>query len=590
MKKQWILFFILGALALTARGQYVIGSTDELQNLKSLPQEKVYVHHTGPIVFTGEYLHYAFYCFNAQNNRTSNISFVGYVALVNQSGEYVDEQKIRLNKGKSQGDFFIDTDVPSGRYKLLGYTQWMKNNGLEQIFQDDIVVINPYQVDQSQLLSDNSEERKVLLEEISSPIDSSVVQIKMEQKVFGTREKVDFSLKNYKAQLGYGNYTLKVQKKEEMKVLPAVNAISYTDRYLNVKTVLNKTIGDSLFLPEQRGELLFGTVTNGVGDPVPDIKMVVSIPGEEFLLKFATTDNNGNFYTYLRKDYKEGRAIMQAIESTEDMEVDLGEIPKLNTSELRFNPFYLEPTYSDVIKQRSIHNQLENQFFQVKPDSILLGTPIDPFDGGMPETIILDDFTRFSTFEETLVELLNFAGYRNNPNGADYIRIAQDFETYDEEANTFPAIVLVDGVYIPDHESIKDFDARQIESISLVRDQFRMAGKDYQGMLTVKTKDEDFFESYVPENGINVSIQKTLPPKHYYKQRYAVENMQHNRIPDYRRILFWEPHVEVADDELQFEFYTSDLTGEFEIVLDGFTTYGKPISIYKTIIIKEESQ
>ena len=66
--------------------------------------------------------------------------------------------------------------------------------------------------------------------------------------------------------------------------------------------------------------------------------------------------------------------------------------------------------------------------------------------------------------------------------------------------------------------------------------------------------------------------------------------MENDRIPDYRRILFWEPHVEVGDDELQFEFYTSDLTGEFEVVLGGFTTYGKPITIYKNIIVKEESQ
>lgn len=590
MKKQWIILLVLSVLVFSANAQYVISSLDELQNLKSLPQEKVYVHHTGPIVLAGEYLHYAFYCFNAQNNRASNVSFVGYVALVGQSGTYLIEQKIRLNKGKSQGDFFINTDIPSGNYKLLGYTQWMKNNGLEQIFQDDIVIINPYQVDQSQLLSDNSEEEKVLSEKASSPIDSSVVQIKMEREVFGTREKVNFSIKNYKAQLGYGNYTLKVQKKDEMAVLPGINAISYANQYLNVKGELDKTVGDSLFLPEQRGELLFGKVTDGVGNPVPDTKMVVSIPGEEFLLKFATTDSNGNFYTYLRKDYKQDRAIMQAIGEVGDVMVDLGKTPNIDISGLTFNHFYLKPRYSDAIKQRSIYNQLENQFFAVKPDSVLLGAPIDPFDGGMPETVNLDDFTQFSTFQETLVELLNYAGYRKKQDGNDYIRIAQDFETYNEQANDFPAIVLFDGVYIPDHEKIKDFDARKIESISIVRDQFRLAGRDYQGMMVVKTKDGDFFESYAPENGINVHIEKTVPKKNYFKQRYAVGDMENGRIPDYRRILLWEPHVEVADDELQFEFYTSDLTGEFEVVLDGFTTYGKPITIYKTIGVKEAHQ
>ena len=582
---------VFAALALPVHAQYVISSVEELQNLKSLPQEKVYLNHTGPIVFTGEYLHYAFYCFNAQNNRASSVSFVGYVALVNQEGEYVVEQKIRLQGGKSQGDFFINTNVPSGNYKLLGYTQWMKNNGLEQVFKDDLVIINPYQVDQSSLLPDDSE--KMISDEallIAQPVDSSVVQIKMEREIFGTREKVVLNLKNYKAKLGHGNYTIKVQKKGEMAVKPATNAIAYATNYLDVKRETDKTVGDSIFLPEQRGELLFGKVTNGSGIPVADTKMVVSVPGEEFLLKFATTDSNGNFYTYLRKDYKQDRAIVQINEDAYNLEVAIGKVPNLDTSGLIFNTFYLKPGYSDAIEQRSVHNQLENQFFSAKPDSVLLGDPIDPFDGGVQETVYLDDFTRFPTFQETLVEILNFAGYRNNSLGSDYIRIAQDFETYNEEFNVFPAIVLIDGVFIPNHEKIKDFDARKIASISLVRDQFGMAGEQYQGMMLIKTIKGDFFEDYAPADGINVPIEKPMLKKNYFKQDYIMEDEGNHHIPDYRRILFWEPYVALGDTDLAFEFFTSDLTGEFEVVLDGFTTYGKPITVYKTIVVQDASQ
>ncbi|WP_421812604.1 Ig-like domain-containing protein [Flagellimonas sp.] len=591
MKKQWIILLVFAASVLNAHAQYVISNLEELENLKALPQEKVYVHHTGPLMFTGEYLHYAFYCFNARTNRASNVSFVGYVALVDQQGEYIVEQKVRLEEGKSQGDFFINTDVPSGNYKLLGYTQWMKNNGLEQVFQDDLVIINPYQVDQSTLLPDDSE-AMVSNQDVSvaQPVDSSVVQLKMEREVFGTRAKVVVNLKNYKGQLGHGNYTIKVQKKSEMEVQPAMNAMAYATNYLDVEGETQKTVGDSIFLPEQRGELLFGKVTDGSGTPVEGADVVVSVPSEEFLLKFATTDSNGNFYTYLRKDYKEDRAVIQIIEDASNLEVSLGKVPNLDVSGLAFGQFYLKPEYTDAIERRSIHNQLENQFFSVKPDSVLLGDPIDPFEGGMAETLYLDDFTRFPTFQETLVEILNYAGYRNNRSGSDYIRIAQDFETFNEEANLFPAIVLIDGVFIPDHERIKDFDARKIASISLVRDQFRMAGEQYQGMMLVKTIEGDFFEDYAPAYGINVPIEKPMQKKNYFKQDYIMENEGNQQIPDYRRILLWEPHVEVEDPDLQFEFYTSDLTGEFEVVLDGFTTYGKPISMYKTIIVKDASQ
>ncbi|MBO6747777.1 MAG: hypothetical protein JJ904_11930, partial [Muricauda sp.] len=197
---------------------------------------------------------------------------------------------------------------------------------------------------------------------------------------------------------------------------------------------------------------------------------------------------------------------------------------------------------------------------------------------------------RFPTFQETLVEVFNLAGYRNSSSGSDYIRIAQDFEKYTEEANSYPAIVLIDGVYIPDHEKIKSFDARKIESISTVPDQFVMAGKDYQGIMSVKTIAGNYFEEYTPEYGINVPIKKARPQKNYFEQRYGVEGSDQNHIPDYRRILLWEPQVELTDADVQFEFYTSDLSGEFDVVLDGFTSYGKPISVYETILVQDDSQ
>ena len=155
MKKRNIWFFVLFLTMVTSWSQYVIKSVEDLKNLKQLPQEKVFVNHTGPVIFTGEYLYYSFQCFNAQNSRPSNVSKVGYLALVNEDREYVLEQKIKLDKGLGQGDFFVATDMPSGNYKLLGYTQWMKNNGLAQVFKDDLAIINPYFADQSSFLSDS---------------------------------------------------------------------------------------------------------------------------------------------------------------------------------------------------------------------------------------------------------------------------------------------------------------------------------------------------------------------------------------------------------------------------------------------------
>ncbi|KPM33586.1 Hypothetical protein I595_489 [Croceitalea dokdonensis DOKDO 023] len=587
--KQILVFVVVMLFPVGLISQYIIKSKEELENLKKLPQEKMYIDHTGPVVLAGEYLYYATYTFNAQTNKLTDISTVGYVALVDQNQNYVFEHKIKLTKGLGQGDFFVTTQVPSGTYKLLGYTQWMKNNGLKQVFKDDIVIINPYLADQAALLAGAGDSKDV--DALTSTpkkaiLDSSTVSITTDKMTYAKREKVKLSVRNYKGYLGNGAYTLEVRKKSQLETFKAMDAAAYANGYFNVDKVIPQNVGDSLFLPEQRGELFFGKVLNTSNTPIANKPVVISVPGKEFLLKFSQTDDDGNFYAYFKKDYKTPRAVVQVEEEESQYTIKEGVLGRLDISSLQFSKYRLRPEFKKILIDRSVHNQIENQFFEIKPDSILQGDAIDPFDGGTPETITLDDYTRFATFEETLVEVVPNAGYRNGGKGNDYVKVQQDFETYNEDYNSYPAIVVIDGVFIPNHEAVRNFDARTIEKISLIRDQFRLGGKDYQGILSVETFDGNYLESHNYVNSKVMPLAKPRPTKNYYNQRYDSDTFGYGRIPDFRYLLFWKPHVVIANNNgYDYEFFTSDVSGEFEVVLNGFTTYGKPITITKMISV-----
>ncbi|MEN1784634.1 MAG: hypothetical protein AAGF77_05775 [Bacteroidota bacterium] len=589
MKK--VVFGFLVLLTALGYSQYIVDTPQEVEDLKKLPQEKAYLSYTGPVVFSGEYLYYNFYCFNAQNSRRSATSRVGYVALVNDQGDYVLEQKIKLQRGLGQGDFFVTTEIPSGHYKLLAYTQWMKNNGLAQVFKGDLAIINPYLGDQSglEIATDTMAITQMSpLPPESKSMDNSTLDLTLEKDVFGSREQVKLSLTNFKGELGAGAYTVKVAKRDVLNnAISTMNATAFATSYLNVPKQVDLQLGDSLFLPEQRGALLFGHVKHKeTGLPGKDLPVVVSFPGTEFLLKFATTDANGNFYTYLRKDYKDAKTMIQVAENSDEYIVTLGRFNKLDASTLDFKKVPWSTAWADEVKTRSVQNQIENQFFTLKPDSLLLGDPIDPFDGGIPKIFALDDYTRFPTFQETLVEILNNAGYRSDGKGGEYIRIAQDFEKFNEAYNDYPAIVLFDGVFISDHATIKTFDARRIEKIRVVQDQFRLAGKDYQGMMAVETFEGDYYDEHQPNNGLKTAWTMPTPKKNYYKQTYTADGATAGRIPDYRTVLLWEPSVIVEGAGQDFSFFTSDVKGTFEVVLDGFTSYGKPIYLSKTLVVE----
>jgi len=588
MKKFLIILFpILFSQILVS--QYVVKDGSELLNLQKLPQEKIYVHHTASIVFSGEYIYYKVYCQNAQNNRLSTISSIAYVSLVNESGNIIFEHKVKLENGMAIGDFFVNTSLPSGNYKLIAYTQWMKNSGLNQLYKGDVVVINPYLINQTALL-DSSE--IITVEESDAGADHNLqtvtsnspklLEIMTSTAGFSKREKVVLELRNYKGKLAYGNYSLLVQKKNNFDNVPYLTAEMYGAQYLKVDKALVKGIGDSIFLPEQRGELFYGQVLDRkTGLPTPNQSVTISIPGKQHLLKSALTGDNGYFYTYIRKDYKIPKAIVQVLDEG-DFEINIKKQPPLDFSNISFSNFRLRKAYKDDIEKRSVYNQIENNFFTIKPDSILPKDVIDVFDGGIPEVFHLEDYTRFPTLQETLVEILNNVGYRS---GGDYIRVAQEFEKVTVEYNDYHAIVLIDGVFIPNHSKIRDFDARLIKTIKVLQDELVLGSKQYQGLVAIETENGDYSKNYINENTSIVNLLLPRIQKKYFKQQYT-ENSLQERIPDYREILLWEPNISITENNLPIEFFTSDIAGDYEIILEGFTTYGKPISINKTISVE----
>ena len=71
--------------------------------------------------------------------------------------------------------------------------------------------------------------------------------------------------------------------------------------------------------------------------------------------------------------------------------------------------------------------------------------------------------------------------------------------------------------------------------------------------------------------------------KEYFQPQYSFTNNL-SKIPDYRHQLLWIPNVKLENKERSFSFFTSDVLGAFEIILEGFTNSGIPI--YRSEIIE----
>jgi uncharacterized protein YfaS (alpha-2-macroglobulin family) len=63
--------------------------------------------------------------------------------------------------------------------------------------------------------------------------------------------------------------------------------------------------------------------------------------------------------------------------------------------------------------------------------------------------------------------------------------------------------------------------------------------------------------------------------REFYTPRYETQQQRQSRMPDQRTLLYWNPSVTTGTDgKQQLEFYTSDQSGNFQIVVEGLTNDG----------------
>ena len=574
----WILIFGQNILAQET-------SNSILDQFKDVPSEKVYVSLNTSLLFTGEYLFYKAYCLNDKTKQPSEISTIAYVELISENNEAVFKHRIRLEKSQGQGEFFVPTSVPSGNYKLIAYTRWMKNGSMNRFFQEDISILNPYQANQDAVLPDLIEKSAVTEGfDVSIPKEDKRFILTTDKNSYPKKAKVTLAIENFRGASGFGNYNISVRKKEQLAHQPKSTPQSFIEWH--AEQVANTPVfyEKISFAPEENGELLKGKITSTSGDlPLANRPLAISIPGEDYQIKVVGTDSTGLFYANISKDYTQPLAILQVLNAPkESFNIKIIQDPPLDYTSLEFGHFLIDPSMKEAILRRSLYNQIENGYFAVKPDTLKLDALNDPYGGAYVETIDLDEYTRFKTLDETIVELVPNVWSKKNRDGTVSFKARSFDETYEE--SKYDAMVFIDGVLMPNQAELLDFDSRLIKTVNTVREKFYMGGTIYFGMVNLVTKDGNYFDQINATGITKIELDRPRLSKRYFSQAHELDTV--DRIPDFRDQLLWQPSINLEGKEISLSFFTSELPGEYELSLEGFSIYGRPVAVKKMITVK----
>ena len=95
------------------------------------------------------------------------------------------------------------------------------------------------------------------------------------------------------------------------------------------------------------------------------------IYGQGYEVKSANTNEKGVSYLNLNNEYDNKSAVIQVIDNQhEKYKIIVNKHESIDYTALKFNTFKITPQMETMILERSVYNQIENGYFNVKPDTV----------------------------------------------------------------------------------------------------------------------------------------------------------------------------------------------------------------------------
>lgn len=130
---------------------------DDFDTYVSAPREVAYLHLNKSTYVHGEMLGFKAYIFDKFTKELSDETQNLYCVIHRKSGQLVNKQLIRVNKGTAKGSITIDSTFTAGSYVIKAYTNWMRNFNESNYYQQSFEVIANATFNQKPLTSISTE-------------------------------------------------------------------------------------------------------------------------------------------------------------------------------------------------------------------------------------------------------------------------------------------------------------------------------------------------------------------------------------------------------------------------------------------------
>jgi len=531
----------------------------------SLYREKLYLFTDRNLYASGEKVSFRIYNLSHPLLKESNWSRVVYLELINSRNTAVARGKYQVNSWGSDGGIIIPDTAGTGQYYLRAYTAWMRNYPPSDYFQLPLAIVNPRRISSSDL----SARGRVPGSGGESPGPVAGTACSTDKTVYGKREKVTVRINPGNREFSPDGYCISVIK----------------NGYLDEEFYFSRAAesGDPLRLdallhyPETRaatvsGTLLLGEEQKPASRTLLGMTMLGSYPDYvEFM-----TDENGRFRLTVPQQTGNNDALV-TVNSTRDEQVkilmDDAFSSDFSTAPVAAADFFGERRA--LVEETLVNSQLRAAFEVRDRDSVPAGEIGSNYlFYGTPEfRYRTEDYVLLPDLEEFFFEVVPQVQIERNKDNV-HLAVMND---RGENIHT-PPLILLDYVPVPDIGKLLSLSPRLIDHIDVVNRIYVRGDITFGGIVSVISGRGDRAGIALPGGSAFISftglsdLQETVNPDY----EGAVRN---ERMPDLRTTLYWASRYEITPENGgSFTFYTSDVTGEFMVIVRGMTSDGNVIS------------
>ena len=332
--------------------------------------------------------------------------------------------------------------------------------------------------------------------------------------------------------------------------------------------------GSSVYLPELRGHLVSGIITNtDTGNPVSNENIVLSFVGEKARCRFSRTDERGHFNFVISEPGTREIVIQPLSPVLNDYNVELN-----NPFPRTLNKYVPLPFYPDSSKVAEINKAIISMqvrgIYEPLVKSMATSSVIEETDFyGVPDdTILITRFIELASLKEIIKEIVPWVSiYRKD--GRSKFKLINGPLSQPFEADP---LMLVDGVPVNDLDLILTINPVDLKRIEILRERYLVSDIILEGIIHFITWKGNLSSPELNESVYRREFQALQEVNYYDWPDYSNDTTKNSRIPDFRNTLYWDPNLSTGESgKAAVEFFTSDEPGEYTIIVAGMTSDGK---------------